>query len=81
MTTPGRPTSRWASLYYESDAGEEVSCLLPLTPEADGRFRLPFVPAGRGALEHAQGSGSERSTTVLLELEIPARGTREVRVP
>lgn len=79
--TLGAAASAGGYVYYESDAGQEVSCLLPLTPEADGRFRLPFVPAGRGALKHAQGNGGERRTTVLLELEIPARGTREVRLP
>jgi len=69
------------AFYYASAPGQEPVCMLPLTPDADGRFTLPFVPAGRGTLEHAQGTGAARTSTTMLEVDVPARGTREVRVP
>lgn len=79
--TLGSAASGEGHCFYASAAGQEPSCLLPITPDADGRFTLPFVPAGHGAIHRGQGSGAERTVTTLLELEVPARGAREVHLP
>lgn len=68
-------------LLYELAKDEELACTLRIVPDASGRFVLPLVPAGRGAIRCLQGSGPERITTTLAEVDVPARGTREVHVP
>jgi RNA polymerase sigma-70 factor (ECF subfamily) len=66
---------------YESAEDQELACFLRIAPDAVGHFVLPLVPAGRGAIRCMQGTGSERRTFTLAEVDVPARGTREVHVP
>ena len=69
------------TLYYESAAGVQPWCRLPFAPDGTGRFALPFVPAGRGVIKRWQGKGAELVSTTLLEVDVPARGMREVHLP
>ena len=67
------------SLFYNTAAGVTPSCWLPIRPGADGRFVLPFVPAGKGSVRRLKELDGEWTT--LVETEIQAGVERTLDVP
>lgn len=67
--------------FYVSGEGVEPSCWLPLEPDADGRFVVPFAPAGRGSIRAMEEQGGEWQWLTLLETDVPRAGERVVDVP
>ncbi|HEX6882111.1 MAG TPA: sigma-70 family RNA polymerase sigma factor [Planctomycetota bacterium] len=67
------------ALFYVSGEGVEPSCWLPLEPDAEGRFAVPFAPAGQGSIRAMEGFGGEWLT--LLQTDVPRGGERVVDVP
>jgi hypothetical protein len=66
------------SLVYCTPEGAEPSCWLAVEPDAQGNYRLPFVPAGRGGVRRYD--GGNRWTT-LVETEVLAGRERVLDVP
>ncbi len=78
----GRCLSTLASeevlLFYNTQAGVEPSCWLPIQPDESGAYVLPFVPAGKGMVRRFDGGGR---WTTLAETEVLARRERVLDVP
>lgn len=64
-------------LFYTSAEGVEPSCWLTIVPDESGRYVLPFVPAGKGAVQRNDGGRWSR----LIETEVLARKERVLDVP
>ncbi len=69
------------SLFYSTAEGVTPSCWLPILPDEQGLYVLPFVPAGKGSIERLGQANGDWSWATLLEAEIPARGERVLDVP
>ena len=69
------------ALLYVSGDGVEPRCQALLAPAPDGTFVLPFVPAGPGELRRLVRSDDALVWTTLATLDVPAGGTRTVRLP
>lgn len=65
-------------LFYNRPADPEPSCWLPIQPDEDGAYLLPFVPAGKGLVRRADGGGR---WTTLAETEVRAGEARVLDVP
>ncbi len=65
---------------YKSVEGADPACILPLTPDAEGRFALPFVPAGRGAISQPEVVDGEVRWNELATVNVVARGEQRVDV-
>ncbi len=68
-------------LFYNSAEGVKPSCWLPIVPGEDGRYVLPFVPAGKGAIRRLSEQEHQWRWITLVEAEVPARGERVLDVP
>jgi hypothetical protein len=75
-----RGTTDGSALFYRSAEGTRPSCWLPILPDEDGRYVLPFVPAGKGSIGTMTEADDWRWRP-LLETEIPARGERALDIP
>jgi RNA polymerase sigma-70 factor (ECF subfamily) len=66
------------SLFLKREGSATPSFWLPIAPDANGRYRLPFVPEGRASIQRL----SEQGTwTTLAETEVVAREERVLDVP
>ena len=64
-------------VFYTADEGVVPACWLPLEPDGEGRFVLPFVPSGPGSVKRLR---AERWET-LIQTDVPARGERVLELP
>jgi RNA polymerase sigma factor (sigma-70 family) len=71
------PPAAGDALFYTAAEGVAPACWLMLAPDEDGRFVLPFVPAGRGTIKRYSNDAWE----TLAEAEVVARAERELDVP
>jgi hypothetical protein len=75
------PVPAELALFYTSAEGVTPKCWLPIHPEEDGRFVLPFAPAGKGAVRCLNIADGGWEWTTRLETEIPAKGERVLELP
>jgi RNA polymerase sigma-70 factor (ECF subfamily) len=69
------------ALFYTAAEGVTPKCWLPILPDEDGRFVLPFAPAGKGVVRCLNIADGDWKWTNRIETEIPARGERLLEVP
>ena len=67
-------------LFYNALEGD-ATCWLPVVPDENGRYSLPFVPAGRGAIRRLERNGESQEWIVVVETEVRAGQERVVDVP
>jgi len=69
------------TLFYNALDGQEVTCWLPVVPDENGRYSLPFVPAGRGVIRRLERGGQDEEWMVVAETEVRAGQQRVVDLP
>jgi hypothetical protein len=70
-----------AAIFYNSKGDGRSTCWLPVQPDENGRFELPFVPVGKGALRRYVEEGSRSRWVTLAEIEVEAGAERSIQVP